>query len=232
MVCHGELARDRPAPRRLTQFYLLMSLGGVLGGLFNALLAPLLFTSTAEYPLALVFAALLLPRLDDPDGPVARRTRWLDFLLPAGVGLVCLEFFGAAHFPQLASSSALLDRLFGRWPGTTSIRRRRRCGPRHGIGIDLGPAWWPSSATAPPITLGYVLVERPIRFGLGVAAILLVSAVRPRLTTRRSTGVAASSGCSPSSRATTGTAITLAPAVSRQHPPRQAVRRRAAPRCR
>ena len=62
LFCHGELAQRKPAPRYLTQFYLLMSLGGVLGGLFNALLAPLLFTTTAEYPLALSFAALLLPR--------------------------------------------------------------------------------------------------------------------------------------------------------------------------
>ncbi len=40
MVCHGQLAGDRPAESRLTEFYLWMSLGGVLGGLFNALVAP------------------------------------------------------------------------------------------------------------------------------------------------------------------------------------------------
>src|SRR5207245_4937963 len=48
LYCHGELARSRPSTRYLTQFYLLMSLGGVLGGLFNAL-APLLFNSVVEY---------------------------------------------------------------------------------------------------------------------------------------------------------------------------------------
>ena len=63
MVFMVSWPEDRPPPRRLTQFYLLMSLGGVLGGLFNALLAPLIFTTPAEYPLALVLAALLLPRL-------------------------------------------------------------------------------------------------------------------------------------------------------------------------
>src|SRR5206468_7745038 len=61
LVCHGELARTRPSPLYLTQFFLLMSLGGVLGGLFNALVAPLVFNSVLEYKLALVLACLLLP---------------------------------------------------------------------------------------------------------------------------------------------------------------------------
>ena len=65
LVCHGELARDRPPARDLTRFFLLMSLGGVLGGLFNALIAPVVFKSLAEYPIAMVLAALLIPRLDE-----------------------------------------------------------------------------------------------------------------------------------------------------------------------
>ncbi len=58
MVCHGELARDRPHPAHLTEFYLWLALGGVLGGLFNSLVAPLVFAGVAEYPLALVLALL------------------------------------------------------------------------------------------------------------------------------------------------------------------------------
>ncbi|MDP6815041.1 MAG: fused MFS/spermidine synthase [Alphaproteobacteria bacterium] len=64
LVCHGELSRGRPAPSRLTEFYLWMSLGGVLGGAFTALLAPVLFDKVHEYPLALVAACLLRPRSD------------------------------------------------------------------------------------------------------------------------------------------------------------------------
>ena len=64
LVCHGELAKRRPAPSRLTEFYLWMSLGGVLGGAFTALLAPVIFDTVLEYPLALVAACLLRPRLD------------------------------------------------------------------------------------------------------------------------------------------------------------------------
>lgn len=58
MVCHGEMAKDRPPTRHLTEFYLWMSVGGVLGGLFNALVAPMVFSTVVEFPLAMVAASL------------------------------------------------------------------------------------------------------------------------------------------------------------------------------
>ena len=62
LVCHGELAKDRPAARHLTDFYLCMSLGGVLGGIFNALIAPQVFWfGVAEYYLAMVLACCARP---------------------------------------------------------------------------------------------------------------------------------------------------------------------------
>jgi hypothetical protein len=61
LVCHGELARQRPPARGLTDFYLWLALGGALGGVFNALLAPLIFRTVAEYPAGLVLACLMLP---------------------------------------------------------------------------------------------------------------------------------------------------------------------------
>ncbi len=61
MACHGELFRMRPVDGRLTEFYLCVSAGGVLGGLFNVLVAPMLFTGIVEYPLGLVIAGLLIP---------------------------------------------------------------------------------------------------------------------------------------------------------------------------
>ncbi len=78
MVCHGELARSRPPGERLTEFYLWLAVGGVLGGLFNALVAPLLFQSVVEYPLVLVLACLLRPR----EGPITA----LDIALPLVLG--------------------------------------------------------------------------------------------------------------------------------------------------
>jgi hypothetical protein len=60
LACHGMLNARRPDARHLTQFYLIMSLGGVLGGAFNALLAPLIFNNVLEYPLMLVGGVALL----------------------------------------------------------------------------------------------------------------------------------------------------------------------------
>lgn len=54
MVCHGELARLKPAPSRLTEFYLLMSAGGALGGLLVSLVAPRVFVTFMEWPLGLI----------------------------------------------------------------------------------------------------------------------------------------------------------------------------------
>lgn len=59
MVCHGELARDRPPVSHLTEYYFWMSFGGVLGGVFNALVAPLVFTRLLEYPIAVFVGAIL-----------------------------------------------------------------------------------------------------------------------------------------------------------------------------
>ncbi len=60
LLCHMELAARRPSTAYLTEFYLIMALGGVLGGIFNALLAPLIFTIPIEY--ALILAAVTLVR--------------------------------------------------------------------------------------------------------------------------------------------------------------------------
>ena len=65
LLCHGELARSRPPVAHLTEFYLWISLGGMLGGLLNSILAPVLFTSAAEYPLLLVAACVALARYED-----------------------------------------------------------------------------------------------------------------------------------------------------------------------
>lgn len=66
LMCHGELARRRPPARYLTSFYLYLSLGGVIGGIFAGLVAQHLFSWVAEYPLLIIFAALCLPGLAWP----------------------------------------------------------------------------------------------------------------------------------------------------------------------
>jgi hypothetical protein len=54
MVCHGELVKSKPAPKYLTSFYLSISLGGALGGLFVALICPVIFKSHFELALSLI----------------------------------------------------------------------------------------------------------------------------------------------------------------------------------
>jgi hypothetical protein len=78
LLCHGELYRRRPAPSQLTEFYLWVSIGGALGGIFAALVSPLIFTRIYEYPLLVAAAFLVLPgvfsgglrRLFNEAGPI------------------------------------------------------------------------------------------------------------------------------------------------------------------
>lgn len=60
MVCHGELARLKPHPAHLTVFYFMISLGGALGGVFVALIAPAAFNAYYEFPIAIVFCVLVV----------------------------------------------------------------------------------------------------------------------------------------------------------------------------
>lgn len=62
VTLHAEMYRTRPSPRHLTGFYLCMSIGGVLGGIFSGLLAPLLFDWTYEQPLLILLAGALVPQ--------------------------------------------------------------------------------------------------------------------------------------------------------------------------
>jgi hypothetical protein len=65
MACHGELARTRPAAKYLTGFYVALSFGGMVGGLFAGLLAPFTFSWIAEYPILIAFAVLCRPPADE-----------------------------------------------------------------------------------------------------------------------------------------------------------------------
>jgi len=135
VACHGRMASDRPAARHLTEFYIWMSVGGVAGGLFNALVAPQLFMDVIEYPLAVVLACLLLP----PRGrPAMRwRERSMDALLPLGLG--------AATLLLVWSLPAL--------------------------GLAGGAGGRALAAGVPAVCI-FAFSNRPLRFGLGVAAVL------------------------------------------------------------
>lgn len=90
MVCHGELVRSRPHASHLTEFYLWLAVGGLCGGIFNALIAPALFEDVYEYALAITIAAALRPG-------VGRAGKRMDFIAPvvfAGVLFAVTWKFG------------------------------------------------------------------------------------------------------------------------------------------
>ncbi|MEN3286964.1 MAG: hypothetical protein V7634_1264 [Bradyrhizobium sp.] len=74
MACHGELARTRPAAKYLTGFYVALSFGGMVGGLFAGLIAPFTFSWIAEYPVLLALAAICRPA--DGNERLPRLMRW------------------------------------------------------------------------------------------------------------------------------------------------------------
>jgi hypothetical protein len=159
---HGALALDRPAPRHLTEFYLLISVGGVLGGLFNALLAPLIFSSLIEYPLVMVLACVLLRAGRGGAGlglgPGALRAA-VSVLLVAALALV------------LYSESATLRVDFSFLARVLEWSSAR-------VGDWLDPIERPLNKLliyGPPLGLAWLLRRRPLHLGLALAAVLLVA---------------------------------------------------------
>ncbi|MDB5474919.1 MAG: putative spermine/spermidine synthase protein [Phenylobacterium sp.] len=99
LMCHQALVARRPAPARLTEFYLWMSAGGVVGGAFNAFLAPVIFDNVWEYPLVLALACLVRPW--GLDTPIRGRT-WALIALGLFCGLATPVLLGVAP-PALAA---------------------------------------------------------------------------------------------------------------------------------
>jgi MFS family permease len=100
IVCHGKLAMDRPSTKHLTEFFLLMSVGGAMGGMFNGIIAPLFFKTNLEYPIALVFAISVLPWSKDLVGMNAKKvmriklTRRIGIPMASIVYVIVIGFFG------------------------------------------------------------------------------------------------------------------------------------------
>jgi hypothetical protein len=153
VACHGELARDRPLPRHLTTFYLLLSLGGVLGGLFNALVAPLIFSGVVEYPVVLILACFLGPLSAPLHSSPRTGGRWPSLVWPVrtragNYDLVAPLILGAGTAILVIALQAA-----GLEPGMRSIAFM--------FGL--------------PVLVCYTFIGRPLRFGLGIATLLLAS---------------------------------------------------------
>lgn len=95
MFCHGELVERRPAPRHLTRFYLMIALGGALGGIVVAVVAPLAFDWYWEFPIALAGLAAVLIFLTT--GPIQ--------LLAAAA--FCVSLIGLADHAKFVRADAI-----------------------------------------------------------------------------------------------------------------------------
>ena len=146
LVCHQTLAQSRPTAERSTEFYLWIAFGGALGGLFNVFLAPLLFRSLVEYPLGLVAAALLRPLPAD-------RAEATDA--------------SRARRRDVAAPLVLLAALAG---GVWLLRRAAVRMDDRTETIALAVLLAAAGAAA------YSFRGRPLRFGLGLAAIVISGA--------------------------------------------------------
>lgn len=173
MVCHGELAKDRPAPEHLTEFYLLMSVGGMLGGIFNALVAPVLFVYVIEYGLAIFLAGLLRPQMGDVswldqffEGMLGGRSRDKS-ASPANVPLVLDFALPIIMFFVLGLLTFLLGGLV-----QTLLKNILGIGQRGGEAIPFLVFIFSMS-----LLLSLLFMDRPIRYGLTLGVILLVQAV-------------------------------------------------------
>jgi len=159
LVAHGELARDRPHAEHLTEFFLWMSVGGMLGGMFNALFAPVIFqrSGLTEYPLALVLACLVRPtpifRNREGEAPAEPERVARQEPCPPGVNI------WDAVMPVLVGLLAV-----GMWLLTQALD------------LEPGPAR-NALAFGLPGLLVFTFADRVTRFGLGVAVLFLVSAI-------------------------------------------------------
>jgi hypothetical protein len=104
MLCHTRLAERRPDAAHLTGYFVCVSLGGVLGGIAAALVAPAVFSSVLEYPLALAAALLLRPQNASATTGIARLV-WYG----AAVLLVIAGYWGVPAFDRAVSDPQLAE---------------------------------------------------------------------------------------------------------------------------
>ena len=170
LVCHGQLAEDRPAASRLAEFYLCLALGGVLGGLFNAVVAPLVFNSVAEYPLVMLLAAYMSPAYRHKAGT----------LLGLRLGATKMDESDAVENEAAGDEVNSEDKEGRRWDGLDVllplamgllaaalmfVTRQFEMTPVERAAVTLGA----------PLFMLLFFAPRPLRFTLGLGAIMLAT---------------------------------------------------------
>ena len=119
MACHGELARTRPAAKYLTGFYVALSFGGMVGGLFAGLIAPYMFSWIAEYPILVALAALCRPPANER---WSRWSRWYWPLLAVlAVALMVPSYSGGRAFTWMESHRGWIVGAVGMLAGVLAL---------------------------------------------------------------------------------------------------------------
>ena len=189
MVCHGELARRRPAPAYLTSYYLTIAAGGALGGLFIGLAAPYLFNALYDLPIVLSLTACLFLYLLW----IARATRLTVFTLLAGVTFGFIGILVRETWNSFAYSRLLMRNFYGSLV-VYDNEMPRAMGPvrvlRNGT-IDHGEQFlWPQNRRYPTTyyardsgigrALSALMKQGPIHAGvIGLGAGTLAAYARP-----------------------------------------------------
>jgi spermidine synthase len=115
MVCHGELEKLKPPPEHLTRFYLMVALGGALGGIFVGVIAPHLFRGFYELPVAIAGCAILLPFVLQRDQSTSLYKAGLRpaSLIAAGlIGLLVVSLFVVAR-RQAGHARVMVRNFYG-----------------------------------------------------------------------------------------------------------------------
>ncbi|MGL5839873.1 MAG: fused MFS/spermidine synthase, partial [Sphingorhabdus sp.] len=102
VALHAEMYRTRPDASQLTEFYLMMSIGGVIGGFFCAIVAPLMFNWTWEHPVLLLAAALLLPKMrlfNVGENGIFGKRGWAIAALIFALGALSAGLYAGKEFP-------------------------------------------------------------------------------------------------------------------------------------
>jgi SAM-dependent methyltransferase len=114
LACHAELAADRPEPEHLTGFFLWVSVGGVLGGAFCGLLAPMVFDRVLEYTIALILGVGMLPRILPKLRPRLKRPWAMDLAAPVALALLTwgsYALYWSHHLPDAVPRGAWVPLL-------------------------------------------------------------------------------------------------------------------------
>lgn len=180
-ACHARLATSRPGAKRLTEYYLLMAVGGVLAGVFCSLVAPVIFNTIFEYPIAIAACVgLATPLLttvagsirgrvmhgidtgatdaggyDDDDDEVSflrRHAKVLDVLFPA----ILLAFFASMYAAAVPTSG--------------------------GLGWGFAYSTLVAIFYVIPVVLSLIFLFRPVRAGCGVLALFTLAHVYVSIT--------------------------------------------------